>query len=131
MKVCSVSAIRTILGLGAAVFAVSALLLLTAPHVFAEWLGLTGDADVTWTLRLTGAVLVALSGQMFLVRRGSDATLRSAAIVMILGGGLMTIVTIFGPGDATPLRYGYAIFGALFCLAYLIGLAQKPQASNL
>ena len=78
-----------------------------------------------------GAVLVALAGQMYLVRRGDDRTVRSGAIVMIIGGGLMTVVTLIAPGEPTLLRYGYAIFGATFCVAYVIALIRANQASNL
>jgi peptidoglycan/LPS O-acetylase OafA/YrhL len=131
MKGSSVKAIRTILGLGALVFAISAVALLIAPQLFAELLGIATTPDVSWSLRLMGAVLVALAGQMFLVRRGSDQTVRRAAIVMIVGGGLMTVVTVIAPGDATPLRYAYAVFGAVFCLAYVIALLRWRQASNL
>jgi len=131
MKGFSVNALRTILGLGALVFALSAIALLIAPQVFAEWLGIADTADVGWSLRLMGAVLIALAGQMFLVRQGSEQTVRRAAIVMIVGGGLMTIVTLIAPGEATPLRYVYAIFGATFCVAYVVALVRYRQASNL
>jgi hypothetical protein len=119
-----------ILGAGALVFAISAIALLLAPSSLAELLGLTSSADVTWTLRLMGAVLIALSGQMFLVRRGDERTVRSAAIVMLIGGGLMTVVTFLAPGDWTLLRVAYAVFGTAFCAAYIIALlAQKTRTS--
>ena len=131
MKGFSVKPLRTILGLGALVFAVSAVALVVAPELFAEWLGIATTADVGWSLRLMGAVLVALAGQMFLVRRGDDRTVRRASVVMIFGGGLMTVVTLTAPGDPTPLRHAYAAFGALFCLGYIIALLRWRYASNL
>jgi len=118
-------ALPAILGAGSLVFAVSAVALLLAPNSLADLLGLTSSADVTWTLRLMGAVLIALSGQMFLVRRGDERTVRSAAIVMVIGGGLMTIVTFLAPGEWTPLRVAYAVFGTAFCAAYVIALLMQ------
>lgn len=81
---------------------------------------------------MLGAVLVALSGQMFLVRRGSDATVRGAAVVMIVGGGLMTLVTLVVPAEWTLLRWAYLFVGVGFIAAYLIALVRSSrQASNL
>lgn len=120
-------AISTILGLGALVFALSAVALLFAPEVLARWLGVADTEDVAWTLRLMGAVLVALAGQMFLVRQSDERTVRTAALVMILGGGLMTIVTFIAPGDWTALRVAYAVFGSAFCVAYVIALLARTK----
>lgn len=118
-----------ILGAGALVFAVSAVALLLAPGGLADLLGLTSSADVSWALRLMGAVLVALAGQMFLVRRGDKRTVQTAAVVMVIGGGLMTVVTFLAPGDWTLLRVAYAVFGTVFCVAYVIALLM-PRAHN-
>lgn len=124
--------IRRILLAGAAVFIVSAVFLLLAPALFAQWLGLPDEAGTTWSLRMVGAVLVALAGQMFLVRRGSDATVRGAAVVMIVGGGLMTLVTLIVPAEWTLLRWAYLAFGIGFVAAYLIALGRSSRhASNL
>lgn len=131
MKDSSVNALRTIVGLGASVFSVSAVALLVAPTLFAQWLGIATTPDVGWSLRLMGAVLVALAGLMFLVRRGNEQTVRRAALVMIVGGGLMTLVTLIAPGDPTLLRYAYAFVGASFCVAYVVALIRSAQASNL
>lgn len=70
-----------------------------------------------------GAVLVALAGQMFLVRRGDERTVRTAALVMIMRGGLMTVVTFLAPGEWTLLRLAYAVFGPAFCVACISVLA--------
>ena len=124
--------VRRILLAGSAVFFISALFLLLAPALFAQWLGLAGDDSTTWSLRMLGAVLVALSGQMFLVRRGSDATVRGAAVVMITGGGLMTLVTLIVPAEWTLLRWAYLVFGVGFVAAYLVALTRGSRhASNL
>ena len=127
-----VHVVRRILLAGSAVFFFSALFLLLAPALFAQWLGLARDDGTTWSLRMLGAVLVALSGQMFLVRRGSDVTVRGAAVVMIVGGGLMTLVTLVVPAEWTLLRWAYLLFGVGFIAAYLIALVRSSrQASNL
>lgn len=128
----NVHVVRRILLAGSAVFLVSAMFLLLAPALFAQWLGLAIEDGTTWSLRMLGAVLVALSGQMFLVRRASDATVRGAAVVMIVGGGLMTIVTLIVPADWTLLRWAYLVFGVGFIAAYLVALARsRRHASNL
>lgn len=124
--------VRRILAAGALVFAISALFLLAAPGVFAQWLGLADVPGTAWSLRMVGAVLIALAGQMVLVRRGTDTTVRLAAIVMIIGGGSMTIVTLVVPAEWTLLRWAYLIFGVGFCCAYVVALiAARRQASNL
>jgi hypothetical protein len=127
------SALRSILAAGAVVFALTSVLLLVAPHAFATWLALEPSDGTSWSLRMVGAVLVALAGQMVLVRRGNQQTVRAAAIVMIIGGGLMTIVTLVLPAQWTLLRWAYLLFGIGFCLAYGVALIQsrRNQASNL
>ncbi len=122
--------LSVILGAGALVFAISAGALLLAPVTLADLLGLTASADVSWALRLMGAVLVALAGQMFLVRRGNERTVRTAAVVMIIGGGLMTVVTFLAPGEWTLLRVAYAVFGSAFCVAYIVVLAMPRDRKS-
>ncbi len=124
--------IRRILTAGSLVFAVSAIVLLIVPGAFAELLGLNANAGTDWALRMVGAVLVALAGLMLLVRRAPERTVRQAAVVMIIGGGLMTLVTLVVPAEWTPLRWAYLLFGISFCIAYVIALIRdKNYASNL
>ena len=112
--------IRGVLAAGALVFAVSAIALLVAPGWFGELLGLRPSVEGEWALRMLGAALVALSGQMWLVRRGDRAAVRGAAAVMLLGGGLMTLLTVFLPADDgwTLFRWLYLVFGSTFMIAY-------------
>ena len=112
--------IRGLLALGSLVFALSAVVLLVMPSAFATLLGLTPKSDLDWALRMMGAVLVALAGQMWLVRHTPDPSTRGAAAVMVLGGGLMTIMTVWLPGEWSTLRWAYLGFGLGFCLLYLI-----------
>lgn len=111
--------IRGLLALGSLVFALSALALLILPSTFATLLGLTPTSELDWALRMMGAVLVALAGQMWLVRHTPDPSTRGAAAVMVLGGGLMTVMTIWLPGEWNSLRWAYLGFGLGFCLLYL------------
>ena len=112
--------IRGLLALGSLVFALSAVALLVMPSAFATLLGLTPASDLDWALRMMGAVLVALAGQMWLVRHTPDPSTRGAAAVMVLGGGLMTIMTVWLPGEWSTLRWAYLGFGLGFCLLYLL-----------
>lgn len=111
--------IRGLLALGSLVFALSAVALLILPSTFATLLGLTPTSDLDWALRMMGAVLVALAGQMWLVRHTPDPSTRGAAAVMVIGGGLMTVMTVWLPGEWGSLRWAYLGFGLGFCLLYL------------
>lgn len=115
----SEDAIRGVLLCGSLVFALSAVALLAVPATFASLLGLDSSSSVEWSLRMVGACLVALCGQMFLVRSAPDRQVRAAAAVMIVGGGLMTLLTLLLPGDWTVTRWGYLAFGGLFMLLYI------------
>ncbi len=112
--------IRVVLGLGSLVFVASGLLLVVSPALMAEWLGLSTVVDATWTLQMLGAALLGLSGQMWLVRRAPDHPVLGAAVVMIISGGLMTVLTITLPGEWTPVRWAYLGVGAAFCFAYVL-----------
>jgi len=109
-----------VLAAGSLVFAVSSLALLVFPGWFAELLGLRSSVELEWAIRMIGACLVALSGQMWLVRRSDRAGIRGAAAVMIVGGGLMTLLTVFLPADDgwTLVRWLYLAFGSSFMIAY-------------
>ena len=111
--------IRGLLALGSLVFALSAIALLILPSAFATLLGLTPTSELDWAMRMMGAVLVALAGQMWLVRHTPDPSTRGAAAVMVIGGGLMTVMTVWLPGEWSSLRWAYLGFGLGFCLLYL------------
>lgn len=118
--VSEVRAIRGVLAAGAAVFALSAVVALVVPGLLADGLGLRPSVEGEWALRMVGACLVALAGQMWLVRRADAPAIRGAAVVMIVGGGLMTLLTVFLPADEgwTLLRWLYLLFGSTFVIAY-------------
>ena len=128
--------IRAVLAAGSLVFAVSSLALLVAPGWFADALGLRPSVEAEWALRMVGAVLVALAGQMWLVRRADRPGIRGAAAVMIVGGGLMTLLTVFLPADQdwTLVRWLYLLFGSSFMIAYAgllyWGLRDTPRDAS-
>jgi len=112
--------IRTVLALGSAVFLLSALFLLLAPGTFATALGLVDSDSVDWSMRMIGACLLGLSGQMWLVRRAGENSVRAAAGVMIVAGGAMTVLTLVIPADWTPMRRAYLAFGGIFVIVYVV-----------
>jgi hypothetical protein len=119
--------IRSVLAVGALVFMLSGLLLVVTPSTMASWLGLGAIVDTAWTLQMLGAALLGLAGQMWLVRRAPDHPVLGAAVVMIIAGGLMTVLTLTLPGEWTPVRWAYLGVGAVFWIAYvlLIGFSRR------
>jgi peptidoglycan/LPS O-acetylase OafA/YrhL len=125
----SVRLIRIVLLCGSTVFLLSAVLLLAAPATFASALGLDDSDSVVWSMRMIGACLLGLSGQMWLVRRGDDASVRGGAAVMVIAGGAMTILTVTIPGDWTLMRWAYLAFGATFWTTYVVLLIAGRQGT--
>ena len=117
--------IRGILGGGSIVFLVSSALLIVLPTYFGELLGLTTSETSDWALRMMGATLLALSGQMWLVRSAPDITVRRSAAVMIVAGGAMTLFTVIIPADWTIARFAYLGVGLGFLTAYLVALIRR------
>jgi hypothetical protein len=117
--------IRGILGAGSLVFLVSSVVLIILPTYFGELLGLTTSDTSDWALRMMGATLLALSGQMWLVRSGPEITIRRAAGVMIVAGGAMTVFTVLMPADWTIARFAYLGIGLGFLTAYLVALIRR------
>jgi hypothetical protein len=117
--------IRGILGAGSVVFLVSSALLIVLPTYFGELLGLTTTESSNWALRMMGATLLALSGQMWLVRSAPEITVRRSAAVMIVAGGAMTVLTVIMPADWTIARFAYLGIGLGFLCAYLVALIRR------
>lgn len=110
--------IRIVLSVGSAFFIVAALLLLVLPDSFAGWIGLEGSDPVDWAMRMIGAVLLGLSGLMWLVRRAGDHPVLGAGAVMMVTSALLTVLTVTLPGEWPPLRWALLGAGAAFALAY-------------
>jgi hypothetical protein len=123
--------IRLVLTVGAAVFAAAGVVLLVAPGLFAQLLGLAGsDASTTWSLRMVGAALVPLAGLMVLVRRLRDHHAVGAALVMLLASLLMTVLTLTMPGAWTFVRAALLGIGLVFSGAYITLLVLLRRANT-
>lgn len=122
--------IRLVLTVGAAIFAVTGLLLLLLPANLGSLLGLATDAPATqWVLRMLGVVLLPLAAFMILVRRLRDYHAIGAAMVMAVASLLMTIMTLTLPGSWTFLRTAFLGIGLVFAGAYATLLVILRRAS--
>lgn len=117
--------LRRVLGAGSVVFLISSVLLIALPSFFGGLLGLTTSDTSDWALRMMGAALLGLSGQMWLVRSAPEISVRRAAAVMIVSGGAMTLLTVFMPADWTVVRFAYLAVGVGFLGAYITLLLKR------
>jgi O-antigen/teichoic acid export membrane protein len=121
--------LRRVLFTGATVFGLSALLLLIAPSLFNELLGISSTSELDWAMRMIGLTLVALAGNMYSVSlKGKDSTVLFSARVMAVSAFGLGVLTLLIPVETlTWFDYAYAAVGFGFSLAYLIGLLRKPK----
>jgi hypothetical protein len=117
--------LRQVLGAGSIVFLISSIFLIALPTFFGELLGLATSDTSDWALRMMGAALLGLSGQMWLVRSAPEISVRRAAAVMIVAGGAMTLLTVFMPADWTVARFAYLAVGVGFIGAYITLLLKR------
>ena len=117
--------LRRVLGAGSIVFLISSIFLIGLPTFFGELLGLATSDTSDWALRMMGAALLGLSGQMWLVRSAPEISVRRAAAVMIVAGGAMTLLTVFMPADWTVARFAYLAVGVGFIGAYITLLLKR------
>jgi O-antigen/teichoic acid export membrane protein len=122
--------LRRVLFTGATVFGLSALLLLIAPSLFNELLGISSTPELDWAMRMIGLTLVALAGNMYSVSlKGKDSTVLFSARVMAVSAFGLGVLTLLIPVETlTWFDYAYAAVGFGFSLAYLIGLLRKQKA---
>jgi len=122
-----ISVLRKVLATGATVFGLSALMLLVAPGLFNELLGLSTNPALEWAMRMIAITLVALSGNMLSVSlRGKDEAVLFSARVMAVSAAALGVLTLMIPVTTlTWFDYSYAAVGFGFSLAYLIGLLKK------
>jgi hypothetical protein len=123
--------LRKVLATGATVFGLSAILLLVAPGLFNELLGLTTDPALEWSMRMIAITLVALCGNMLSVSlKGTESSVLFSARVMTLSAAGLGSLTLLTPAATlTWFDYVYAAIGYGFSLAYLVGLARAPRRS--
>jgi hypothetical protein len=110
---------RQMMAAQGSIFALAAFALLFAPARFADILGLTTTDSVTWSLRITGIVLIPLVYTLFVVR-GSlpNHVVRAFAILMAAISLALGVVTLLAPGP-TPIGRGvFALVGFGFAFAY-------------
>jgi O-antigen/teichoic acid export membrane protein len=120
---------RLVLKTGSLVFGLSALLLLAAPALFNELLGLATNPALEWSMRMIGITLVALAGNMFSVAsRGSEASVRFSARVMQASACALGVLTLLIPTAQTWFTIGYAAIGFGFSIAYTIALGFGTKA---
>jgi O-antigen/teichoic acid export membrane protein len=125
----AVNLARLVLKTGSLVFGLSALLLLIAPALFNELLGLATNPDLEWSMRMIGITLVALAGNMFSVAsRGSEASVRFSARVMRASAFALGVLTLMIPTAQTWFTIGYAAIGFAFSAAYTIALGFGSKA---
>ena len=125
----AVNRARLVLKIGSLVFGLSALLLLIAPALFNELLGLATNPALEWSMRMIGIMLVALAGNMFSVAsRGSEASVRFSARVMQASAFALGVLTLLIPTAQTWFTIGYAAIGFAFSLAYTIALGFGTKA---
>jgi O-antigen/teichoic acid export membrane protein len=122
---------RLVLKTGSLVFGLSALLLLAAPALFNELLGLATNPALEWSMRMIGITLVALAGNMFSVAsRGSEASVRFSARVMQASAFALGVLTLMIPTAQTWFTIGYAAIGFGFSIAYTIALGLGSKADS-
>jgi O-antigen/teichoic acid export membrane protein len=123
------SYLRKVLATGATVFGLSAILLLVAPGLFNELLGLTTDPALEWSMRMIAITLVALCGNMLSVSlRGTENSVLFSARVMAVSAAALGVLTLLIPvSTLTWFDYAYAAVGFGFSLAYLIGLLKGTK----
>lgn len=119
---------RQIMAAGGSIFALAAVALLFAPARFADILGLTTTDSVTWSLRITGVVLIPLVYTLFVVR-GSlpDHVVRAFATLMAAVSLALGVVTLLAPGPTTLARGAFALVGFGFAIAYAIALLRDAR----
>jgi len=121
--------IRMTLRLGAAVFGVSAILLIALPEFFLELLALDyWSIALVWSMRMIGVTLVALAGNMWVNSTNTDdrAVVRVGVVMAVAAGGL-GIMTLLIPVALSWFTLLYAAVGLAFSLTYAIFLLQSRQ----
>jgi len=118
--------VKQTLKTGSIVFGLSALLLLIAPGVFLDLLGVTNNSEMIWSMRIIGITLIALAGNMAQNSKlNNAAALGFVGRVMFVAAAGLGFLTIFIPASLTPVAIGYAVIGFAFSISYLINLIRK------
>lgn len=122
----STTRVRWVLRAGSTVFGLSALLLIAAPTIFNNLLGLSSTPQLEWAMRMIGVTLVALAGNMFSVaNRGSEASVRFSARVMQGSAFALGVLTLLLPAQLNWFSILYAVIGFGFSAAYIWAMLGK------
>jgi hypothetical protein len=119
--------LRWTLRAGSVVFAASAVLLLVAPGLFLELLGLApSDSALEWSMRMIGMVLVALAALMWMVSHAGDDvwTMRAGVVMAIIAAGL-GVLTLMIPAPLGWFNLAFAAVGFLFAANYVVCMARR------
>jgi hypothetical protein len=118
--------VKQTLKAGSIVFGLSALLLLIAPGVLLDLLGVTNNSEMIWSMRMIGITLIALAGNIWQNSKlNNAAALGFVGRVMFVAAAGLGFLTIFIPASLTPVAIGYAVIGFAFSISYLINLIRK------
>ena len=120
--------LRLVLRAGATVFGLSAVLLIFLPRFFTDLLGMSGSAQLDWSMQMIGLTLVALTGNMLVVSlHGSDrGVLLSARVMQVAAFGL-GVITLLIPSGINWFVVLYALVGFSFSAAYTLFLFKKSS----
>lgn len=121
--------LRIILRTGASVFGLSAILLVAAPGLFLELLGLDGTSEpLMWAMRMIGITLVALAGNMWMNSlHGDDEKVRRVGVVMAVSATALGVLTLMIPVPLTWFAIVYSIVGFSFGAAYVVALISSRR----
>jgi hypothetical protein len=121
-------ALRKTLQLGAAVFGSSAVALLAVPSLFVKLLGLDPVGQNSWSMRMLGITVFALSGNMLQHSLGTDQKgIKRVSWLMCVSAAALGLLTLSIPVRITPFCLLYAGVGFAFSLSYLINLLRAPK----
>jgi hypothetical protein len=122
----SIAAIRKVLAAGSLVFGLSAIALIAVPEVFSDLLWLPNNPELDWAMRMMGTILVALSGNMYLVsKHGTDKAVLFSGRLMLFSAAGLGAITLTIPTNGSWFAQAYAIVGFGFSAAYAWALTRK------
>lgn len=124
-----IPALRKTLLVGACVFGVSAIFLISLPGMFLELLGMETGEQLQWSMRMIGITVFALAGNMWNnSKQENDKRVIHVAQIMCVSAMLLGLLTLLVPVEITWFGYLYAIIGFSFAATYLINLVSASQS---
>ena len=125
-KPASIKAIRKVLAAGSVVFGLSAIALIAVPEIYSDLLWLPNNPELDWAMRMMGIILVALSGNMYLVsKHGTDKAVLFSGRLMLFSAAGLGVITLTIPTNGSWFAQAYALVGFGFSAAYAWALARR------